>query len=160
MGYETEAFIVKTSKTSGNSEFVKYNNKWLHAWRDLNDDGSTKTLYHYTETGNDKVELPLDTELVKRRTSYVIATVDLCKLGVGNNVPKNETEFYFYGSAGDSAVIEDGYGEKLNQMTLQEAIDFFTPQAGYRRVDVFLATLNAVKEYFSSEDIYVLFYGH
>jgi hypothetical protein len=160
MGYETKAFIVNSSVNANPSEFVKHNDKWLHVWRDYNEDGSTKTLYHYTETGNDRTEVPLGTEVVKRNRSFVISMVDLCKLGSGNNVPKKETQFYFYDSDGNSVVVEDNYGQKLNQMTLQEAIDFFTPQAGYRRVDVFLATLRGVKESFPSEDIYILFYGH
>jgi hypothetical protein len=161
MGYETKAFIVTASVTGGVDEFVKHNKRWVHAWRDYESDcKTTKSLYHYTETGNDRTEVDVDSETVKRKTSFVLGMVDLCKLGSGNNVPAKESEFYFYGGDGESAVIEDKYGDKLNQMTLQEAIDFFTPQAGYRRVDVLLATLNAVKVSFPNEYIYVLFFGY
>ena len=88
--------------------------------------------------------------------------VDLCKLGEGNNVPDAETNLYFYDSDGNSAIIEDNYGDKLNQMSLDEAIAFFEKQTGYRRVDILLATMKSIKDNFGSfsEDMFVLFYGH
>ena len=97
---------------------------------------------------------------MNRKYASVLSMVNLCKLGSGNNVPENETEFFIYRDDGNTVFIKDEYDKYLSQMTLDAAIEFFDKQQGYRRVDILLATLKSVKENFKSGDIYILFYGY
>ena len=156
MGYETKAFIVKSSEGMG-STFTKYKGKWLMAFPEQ---GITGEYCHYTETGEDKTLVEDPTKLITKKYGSLLASVDLCKLGWGNNVPKKETQYYFYNDDGTSVCIEDQYGDRLNQMALGEAITFFHGQADYRRVKMLLALMDTVKDEFGGDGIYVLFYGY
>ena len=156
MGYETKAFIIKSSEGM-ESTFTKYKGKWLMAFPVT---GIKGEYYHYTDTGNDKTLVEDTTKLVTKKSCSVLASVDLCKLGCENNVPKKETQYYFYNDDGNSACIEDLYDDRLNQMTLMEAINFFQAQADYRRVKMLLALMDIVKDEFGVDGIYVLFYGY
>lgn len=160
MGYETKAYIVSASRSgSMKNKFTKYQDSWVNLWDETLPNGEVQ-YYHYTQNGNDKTIITGKFEAVERQYCSVLGMVDLCKLGAGNNVPKKETNFYFYNSDGNTVCIEDKYGDKLNQMTLDEAIDFFEDQRGYRRVDMLYSLMQTVKECFQDQDIYVLFYGY
>jgi hypothetical protein len=156
MGYETRAFIVKSSEGM-ESTFTKYKGKWLMAFPEHGIEGE---YYHYTETGEDGTSVEDPTKLITKKYCSVLASVDLGKLGYENDVPKKETHYFFFNDDGNSACIEDQYGSRLNQMTLMEAINFFQGQADYRRVKMLLNLMYTVKDEFGVDGIYVLFYGY
>lgn len=137
MGYETKAIIVKANKGASTTSFVK--------------DTLWRMMY------NEEIE---NSGVVHRKYAEVLGVVNLCKLGTGNNVPKNETEYYFYKDDGSTPVIEDNYGDKLRQMSLVDTINFFKNQKEYRRVDILLSLLDQISLSFKNEEIFVLFYGY
>ena len=159
MGYETRAYIVEGVTNLG-LDFIEYEGDWLHASKDCDSEGNIKYYYHCGKTGNQKTTMAKDAKIVTRKFASVLSMVNLCKLGSGNNVPENETEFFIYKDDGNTVFIEDKYGEYLSQMTLDAAIEFFDKQKGHCRVDILLAAMKNIKENFKNRDIYILFYGY
>lgn len=104
----------------------------------------------------------------------VYAMVDLCKCGYDSkiydlsgkshklaNENKDKYFYYFYGSDGNSQVVEDRYGDYMYAMPIKDTIKALTADRQkdeYRRYKWAIALLNSMKD--DQENLEVLFFGY
>ena len=157
MGYETKVFIVKAPVNPMPSKLLKTDSGYQHLWKE---DGKEE-FYHFGADGDTKTMVIAEDAASAITLSWcsVIASVDLCKLGPQFDYPKKESEFYFY-DRNDFCVVEDAYGDKLKQLTLDEAIELFSKVEEYRRTNVLNDLLSSINKNMANEEIYVLTYGY
>lgn len=103
-----------------------------------------------------------------------IAMIDLCKIGGKPDVFKNPIDYDVYIDSGDEPTIEDKYGDKLTDCSLDEAIECIEKMEkeviekgeyrghSYRRFTMALGLLRAIKNdpLWNGENIRVIHYGY
>lgn len=97
----------------------------------------------------------------------LIAMVDLCKYYKWSEkaIRYPKTNCYFYSEDGNKQIIEDGYGEPLKEIPLDDAIDIlgeeFYGGDNYRRLGPALTLLQSLK-YNENQwnEIVILHYGY
>lgn len=99
----------------------------------------------------------------------ILASFDLCKLGseFWNKMPKmKETDCYIYDLDGDTHILEDRYGEKLKEVSVDDLIPILEEEENkehYRRFPYFIAMLKSIKEEIDRKEwdnVVVLHYGY
>ena len=118
MGYEIKMYIVEPTSSDATCEFIGDSGDWFHCWRD-----EYSSPYHYSNGGSAKKYISPLNKIVIRKPCVVIAMVDLCKAGV-TSFPKRDTDYYFYETDGNTPVIEDRYGDFLQEAPLEVVIDW------------------------------------
>ena len=104
----------------------------------------------------------------------IYAMVDLCKCGYDSktyalsgkshklgNENKDKYFYYFYGSDGNSQVVEDRYGDYMHAIPIQDVIDALivdSQEDEYRRYKWAIALLNSMNT--DQENLEVLFFGY
>lgn len=97
----------------------------------------------------------------------LIAMVDLCKYYEWSNkaIKYPKTNCYFYAEDGNKQIVEDGYGESLKEIPLNDAIEIleekFYSGDSYRRLGPALALLQSLKDNENQwNEIVILHYGY
>lgn len=97
----------------------------------------------------------------------VIAMIDLCKYYKWSNKAINYpmTSCYFYTEDGKTQILEDGYGDPLREIPLDDAIEIFEEEfysgEDYRRLVPTLTLLQSLKDNENQwNEIVVLHYGY
>jgi hypothetical protein len=80
-----------------------------------------------------------------RTYASVLAMFDMCKMGSLINVFEKNTDLYFYGSDGNTKIVEDMYCDPIREATLEDVIDVLEEAVengeNYRRIFPLLAAL-------------------
>ena len=99
----------------------------------------------------------------------VLASFDMCKLGteLWSKLPKmKETDCYFYDLDGDTPILEDRYGKRLTEISVNDLIPILEEAENkehYRRFPYFIAMLKSIKEEIDRKEwdnVVVLHYGY
>ena len=145
MGYEIKMFIVEPPASPMASEFVEDNGNWFQYSRD----SRTKTNVGFS---NDKITL---------NYCWVIAMVELSKVGV-TPFPKKNTEYYFYDYDGNTPVVKDAYHDFLQEASLESVIGWLELQIAsgleYRKYKTALALAKSCVGLYDNPT--VLLFGH
>lgn len=97
----------------------------------------------------------------------VLAMFDMCKMGSLIDVFEKKTDLYFYGSDGNTRILEDMYGDPIREAKIEDVIDVLEEAVengdNYRRIFPLLAALKTFYE--QQEDgiwdkLAVLHYGY
>lgn len=96
------------------------------------------------------------------------ASIDLCKCGYDSEISKIDWKntdknifWYYYGSDGNTPIIEDCYGGKSEPVPIKDviaALEKDVESSEYRRFKWALALLKSMDD--DSEELTVMFYGH
>ena len=98
-----------------------------------------------------------------------VAMFDSCVCYPVSNVLRNEseTDCYFYGTDGNTKILEDKYGEPLTETALKTVIDILEEEVEngetYRRIFPLLSMLKTFNEQLENgmwKDLVVLHYGY
>ena len=86
-----------------------------------------------------------------RTYARVLAMFDMCKMGYHFvDVFEKKTDLYFYGSDGNTKILEDMYGDPIREATLEDVIDYLEEAIengdDYRRIFPLLAALKTFYE--------------
>jgi hypothetical protein len=158
MGYELKLYVVDPSGFGHKDKFAKINDEFVFVFS--NDEGK---LYFYNESDEKKFIDP-DTEILEKKYCQVVAMVDICNPGYDSHIMqlgKSETDYFFYGSDGNAAIIDDRYGDMIQECDISEALESITKDcmdSDYRRFRTAKALLEScVDDYKNAK---VLFFGY
>lgn len=81
----------------------------------------------------------------------VLAMFDMCKMGYHFvEMFEKETDLYFYGSDGNTRIVEDMYGDPIREANVEDVIDYLEEAVengeNYRRIFPLLAALKTFYE--------------
>lgn len=158
MGYEIKMYIVEPASSINTSKFVEDGGDWFHCWQD--NTAIDIRPYHYSYGGKTKTYVDYSNKTVIRRYCSVIAMVDLCKVGV-TSFPNKDTDYYFYGTDGNTPIIKDKYGDFLQEASLDSVIEWLekaVQKSEYRRLKTALALAKGCVDLYDNPT--VLLYGY
>lgn len=112
----------------------------------------------------EKSTLKCEVDGEEMRWGEVVAMFDLCVVyGWSGEMGRfKDTDAYIYGSDGNTRITRDGYGERLKEVPLGDAVKILRREAEkdpYRRFKPCIALLEAFNED-EWRELVVLHYGH
>lgn len=154
MGYEVTLYVVRESKNN-TAEFTETESGWSEVFG-----AHDKPTQLYTYDKENRINLTSSMVVIRRNWCSKVAMLELGK--ISQKIPYTETELFFYEN-GDYPVIEDKYGKKLNQMSLENCLEFIRTlslDSDFYQYPVAIMLLEHYLNQSHSNTLKVLFYGH
>lgn len=165
MGYELKMFIVKKSFPCTSIRLGLIDGKVYNVFeREVE---GVEEMYYYPD-GNTRAIVPFNAHVIYRSSFMdIIGMVDLCKptyLNISSICKFEDSDgTYMYGLNGGTLIGLDSYGDYRRFVPLDKCIKAMkesNEDNPYRRYDIALAMMKAVKKGFKGDDIGCVFYGH
>jgi len=156
MGDVVKMYIVEPSVSTTESKFISIEGKGLHVWP-----VDECTSIHYGFDGNTRTVVDPCAKIYSKKSSQVIAMVDLCKVHIPKDM-KTPTDYYIYSDDGNTTLILDRYDDELTQVPLDVMIDWLEEELAkgseYRRFKTALALAKGCVGLYDNPT--VLLYGY
>ena len=159
MGYEVKMYIVIPMNPNGTNigKFeLEGKDYYTHVYNFASED--KRDYYGYLPDEVTRIDNP--TERFKLTYAKVVCMVDLCKV---DPFEAEEATHYFYADDGNTPIVTDRYGDRIEQLTIESMLLQLRDRAKdnqYWRYHLAIDLLEYIQQHYQHSDLLILLYGH
>ena len=168
MGYELKMYVVYKTSGSSRGKLININNGVYSVY---SEETNPKNMYYYLSDGNTKVSIDKDYKgpIIPEISCLTIGMLDLCSTDLNNTgiceFKDSDGCTMFNPCNGNEFIGIDPYGYYRSFVPIDNVIKELKEKTAdktnsYRRYDIALAMLKAIKKTFKGSEVGCLFFGH